>query len=661
MGRPAFSQGAAPAPKRLPRRGAYRPGVPEPRAPDPDLPADVRAAIARRCGLVADDTRRILSAAAVLGRTFEPAVLVTLTRLPPAAVDAALADGEACELVRAEADGRYTFVHALVEATLYDALGPTRRARLHRAAAEALERLHPSHPPLAAIAHHCCSSVPLTEPDRAAAYAQRAGREAGERGAWEQAVGHFRRALDAARTGGACCLDARGEATLLRDLGLATLRTGRPDEAEEVLRLAVERAREAGDPALTADAALGLGGGQEESIGFRLLQTDPTLVVLLEDVLSALPDHELARRALVTARLAGLHFDAGNGDRARDLGTEALDLAGRSGDPDAVAVALATRHQSLSGFDGLAERLALDARLDESGIAPTLQSQVWRIGDLLEAGRVPDADRAATELEAGPLASAHARSRWYAAHYRAMRSLMVGDLDEAERHAAEAAGLGARLAARTVGVSGALQSLFIARERDRLAGVHELLDDLAARHPMQPGLAVAAAWVRLHNGLLDEAREQLAPLAAGDFAALPRGATWTAAVTMLADLYAGLGGRRESDVLYRQALAARGHFVVVPRIVVFLGSMEQTLGNLAVTAGRLDAAVEHLDAARAAHALLEAPLLVARTDLARARLLRLRGEPDEADALLADVAAEAHGAGWAAVAREATALRPGPG
>jgi ATP/maltotriose-dependent transcriptional regulator MalT len=202
-----------------------------------------------------------------------------------------------------------------------------------------------------------------------------------------------------------------------------------------------------------------------------------------------------------------------------------------------------------------------------------------------------------------------------------------------------------------------LQSLFIARERDRLEGVHEILDALAAQNPFQPGLAVAAAWVRMHNGLLDEARAQLETFAAADFTSLRRTATWTATISMLADLYTALDGRRESELLYAQAHAARHHFAVVPRIVVFLGSMELTLGNLAVTAGRLDTAVEHLDAAREAHALLEAPLLVTRTDLARARVLRMRGEHADAEALLADIAAEAEAAGWTAVAREAAALR----
>lgn len=624
--------------------------------PEHALPEDVRATIVRRCDLLAEDTRRILSAASVLGRTFELPVLAALTRLPETAVEVALAGAVATEVVRVEPDGRYTFAHALVEATLYESLPPTRRARLHRAAAEVLEQLHPAEPPVAAIAHHCCSSVPLTAPSRAAEYAHRAGSEAVERGAWEQAVDHFRRALDAARADGACCLDAYGEATLLRDLGLAMQRTDRPGEAEEILQLAVERARAAGAPAIMADAALGLGGGHEESIGFRLMTVDGSVVALLEEALAALPDDELARRALLTARLAGLRFDSGDGDAARDLSTEAVDLAWRSGDAQAIAVSLATRHQSLSGVDGLVERLALDAQLEESGVAPTLQSQVWRLGDLLEAGRVQDADRAAQALEAGPLAMSHARSRWYAAHYRAMRSLMVGDLDDAERHAAEAADLGERLGARTVAVSGALQSLFIARERDRLEGVHEILDALAAQNPFQPGLAVAAAWVRMHNGLLDEACAQLEPLAAADFTSLPRTATWTATISMLADLYTALDGRRESELLYAQAHPARHHFAVVPRIVVFLGSMELTLGNLAVTAGRLDTAVEHLDAAREAHALLEAPLLVSRTDLARARVLQMRGEQAEADALLADIAAEAEATGWTAVAREAAAL-----
>ena len=45
-----------------------------------------------------------------------------------------------------DGDGHYTFAHALIEDTLYDSLTPARRARLHRAAAEALEELEPGRP-----------------------------------------------------------------------------------------------------------------------------------------------------------------------------------------------------------------------------------------------------------------------------------------------------------------------------------------------------------------------------------------------------------------------------------------------------------------------------------------------------------------------------------
>ena len=37
--------------------------------------------------------------------------------------------------------GRYNFAHALIQHTLYEELGPSRRARTHRPVAEALEEL----------------------------------------------------------------------------------------------------------------------------------------------------------------------------------------------------------------------------------------------------------------------------------------------------------------------------------------------------------------------------------------------------------------------------------------------------------------------------------------------------------------------------------------
>ena len=164
--------------------------------PESELPGDIRATIGRRVELLAEDTRRMLAAASVLGRRFDVRTLAATTHTDRSVVAAALVDAVAAEVVIDDGDGRYVFSHALVEDTLYDGLTWTRRARLHRAAAEAMEQLEPENPPLAAIADHYCRALPTGDPQRAVDYARRAGEEAADRGACEQAVQHYEQARD---------------------------------------------------------------------------------------------------------------------------------------------------------------------------------------------------------------------------------------------------------------------------------------------------------------------------------------------------------------------------------------------------------------------------------------------------------------------------------
>src|SRR6185369_1007062 len=108
------------------------------------LPESVRDVIARRVERLGDETRDVLTLAAVIGRSFELALLVRVMEtteselLDPleAAVAASLLD-ESTERV-----GRFRFVHALINQTLYEGLGTTRRSSLHHRVALVIEELY---------------------------------------------------------------------------------------------------------------------------------------------------------------------------------------------------------------------------------------------------------------------------------------------------------------------------------------------------------------------------------------------------------------------------------------------------------------------------------------------------------------------------------------
>ena len=113
-----------------------------------DLPESIRSMIQRKIGQLGKDDLRLLLGASVQGYEFDSAVISNALSIDPAEVEERLdvlervfafvrLSGEA-ELPGGTPTLRYRFVHALYQNGLYASLGPTRRASLSKAVAEAL-------------------------------------------------------------------------------------------------------------------------------------------------------------------------------------------------------------------------------------------------------------------------------------------------------------------------------------------------------------------------------------------------------------------------------------------------------------------------------------------------------------------------------------------
>src|SRR4051794_23649854 len=139
------------------------------------LPPGVRDVIGRRFRRLSEDCRGTLTTASVLGGEVALDALARMTGDSPAQLLDVLDEALEARLLD-EAPGapaRLRFSHALVRDTLYNGLTPSRRARLHGVAGEALEALYAGNPEphLSELAHHFASAVPAVEPGRAIAYA----------------------------------------------------------------------------------------------------------------------------------------------------------------------------------------------------------------------------------------------------------------------------------------------------------------------------------------------------------------------------------------------------------------------------------------------------------------------------------------------------------
>ena len=124
-------------------------------------------------------------------------------------------------------------------------------------------------------------------------------------------------------------------------------------------------------------------------------------------------------------------------------------------------------------------------------------------------------------------------------------------------------------------------------------------------------------------------------------------------MTLLCDACTALGDRHHAERLYEALRPYSGINVVAGFGVICFGSAARFLGKLAATLGRSAAAAEHLEQALAENARLDAPALVAHTQLDLAAAL---GEGARAQRLLDEAAATAAELGLTAVARRAAHL-----
>ena len=109
------------------------------------IPDRVREVIRRHASLVSERCRRILPAAAVVGREFGTSPLQEVTRVPSGELLDLLAEARDAGLVveTVGSPARFAFLHDLVRETFYDELSRGDRLELHKRIAEVIERLDP--------------------------------------------------------------------------------------------------------------------------------------------------------------------------------------------------------------------------------------------------------------------------------------------------------------------------------------------------------------------------------------------------------------------------------------------------------------------------------------------------------------------------------------
>lgn len=614
----------------LERTGRLAPGRKDVRI---DVPDAVRSAIHGRLAMASKATRRVLDAAAVLGQTFDLAILAAVLHEPPDVVLDALAPAIWFGAVLQDdaRPGRYRLAHALMRDTLLDALSAPARATWHRTAAEALEE-H-ARERLGEIAHHWFRAAPLGTVAKAVDCSTRAGIEAYGQLGFEAAAGHFARALAAGRDE---ILTPEARRQLCMQLGMAENAAGHDEAARAAFIEAAVVARDLGDDVNFAIAAASVVGAGAE-VGTVPGPLDEEAVGLLEEALRRAGSGDTRRRVYLLGMLSALFHFTDVERRHRDS-AESLAVARRLGEPLMLTVALQTRTVALWEPGRTAERRRLSdecAALIGSSHWP-LQVAThlgWRIYDELESGDLHALHATLARLRTLAARSRLPRIRWHVALVEATLAHLEGRLDDADRFAKRAVAAWTPSPRNNVALFYSVQRYLVCADRGRFADIVGIAEAGVRTSAGTPFWRAGLAFMYATLGRRDDAMATIAGLATRDFADLPRDGNLLTIWAILAETCARLDARHWAEPLLARLAPHAGSFVVLGTSAGCLGSAARYAGLLAHTLGRYDEAVAHFEAALAANRTLGALPQEAYTQADLARTLAIRGADARAAAL----------------------------
>lgn len=590
------------------------------------IPEGVRQVIGRRLAHLGSEANQLLAYSSVLGRDLSLAEVAAVTEKDEASLldllDAALA-----ARLLVEGSHGYAFAHPLIRETLYQSLSRPRRRQLHRRVGEALERLYDTNlePHLTELAYHFCQAVQRSDDvSKAIGYATRAGERAVAVAAYEEAADHFQRALQALEFKEPP--DEAQRCELLLALGDAQWKAARSAAARETFLRAADIARRLNEPERFAEAALGFGAR-----GMVVGVVDESLLALLEEALAAVGQGDSGLQAMLLARLADEHYFSDHQERRVELAQQAVEMARRVGDPQALIAALGSRRSTMHRPEQVEERARISTEIIQlaQGTNDRLNGHYYLLIDQLEVGNVTEVAAEIEEISRLAEELRHPRHLWNAALARAMRAFLDGQFDDGERLAEEALALGQRAGEPDALLTFGVQLFLLRREQGRLQELEDTLRDFVAGYPAVPAVRSALAYLYGELGREAEGRAEFERLAQDGFSGLPHDAYRVVALILLSELSATLADSERAATLYQLLLPYAGRTGVI-NCVVCVGSISRSLGLLATVMRRWDEAARHFEDAIETNGRIHGPSWLATARLDYARMLIARGGPDDA-------------------------------
>jgi class 3 adenylate cyclase/tetratricopeptide (TPR) repeat protein len=621
------------------------------------LPPSVRTVIGTRVSRLGEGATKVLSTAAVIGRDFDFDLLAETTKVDEDELIELLDDAERAAVVHelSDAPGRYTFSHALVQHTLYEDLGGTRRTRLHKSVGEAIERLYGENgdEQVGELARHFFLATRPADSDKAIAYAKRAGDAALEALAPDDAVRYFSQALELVVH--TSSVDPLTRIDLLIGLGTAQRQAGIAAFRESLLE-AASGAQVLGDTDRLVTATL---ANSREFVSV-LGQLDAEKVDGLEAALDAIPDADSPERARLLATLCTELTHHSPLERRLALADEAKAIARRLGDRSTfvdvvnrcgpAVNAPSTLAMELADFE---EALAAGRDLDDP-VVPLLGSTMGctlaiRSGQFELARERLATSRSMVEQFGQPL------FLWIHSFADASLALLHGDTEEAEHLATVALEVGTAGGQPDALAFYGVQLIGTRDEQGRMGELLSLIADAAEQNPLIPTYRAVLAAAHLDAGDEDRARELVDEGAAASFA-LPDDYAWFDGMLNYARVVVELRLRAHSEPLiellapFRDQVPHNG-LIPHPPVATFLG-------GLATVVDRFEEAESYFVQAADLNKRGEMKFAEAYTNMLWGRMLRTRNGPGDADRarqLLEQARESAAARGYAVVESQANA------
>jgi tetratricopeptide (TPR) repeat protein len=621
------------------------------------LPPSVRDVVTRRVARLGDEALRVLSLAAVVGQEFSLDVLDAVTETGVEQLLDLLEAATTAAIVIEVPDlpGRYRFLHALIQHTLYHELSAARRQRHHLQVAEALEQSEPApgdeSKHIAELARHWLAATTPAKMAKAIDYCRRAGDAAENALAVVDAAGWYGKALELAERDPT--VDRELRCRLLIALGSAQMVTN-ADPGRTTMREAGTLAEDIGDPDLLVTWAT------TRLSGWRTSEAaDPQALRLTRKALELVGEES----ATLKARLLGVlteETDPWEWRERRDLARAARAAAEVAGD-DATTLDVFLATDFVISADQAAERSRIAARaveIAERGTNPislgaaliNYADSLLTLGDIAQARGVISRNQAmAAEYALPPL-------RHGAEMQGAVLSMVSGDLAALEHHADNMLRLSEEVPQSLATYGGSLFELRWAQ--GRLSEFAALFSDAVSEMRSYAGFRPAMVVAYLEADDFDRARTLFADDASNGFEAFPRDTIWLACMSLYAEAAIRLADIGAAEALYGllspyDALHCAGG-------PIYYGSVDRSIGGLAAFLGRPEEAEHRLHHALEVHRAVGAQYWTARTGLDLAEHL-LNGEGSgrgEEGALLLDECDRlSTTGGYGGVSRRAALLR----